>query len=129
MPTQLDGVSATVNGKAAFVYYIRPLQVNILTPPDAMSGSVAVRLNYAGQTSSRVHGADASVGFVVLRVRRRALRVGGARQWHVHRADDVIPRGDHAGETGRDDLCFFMATDLERPIRQYRAGRLCNRGC
>ena len=28
-----------------------PLQVNILTPPDAMSGSVAVRLNYAGQTS------------------------------------------------------------------------------
>ena len=51
MPTQLDGVSATVNGKAAFVYYISPLQVNILTPPDAMSGSVAVRLNYAGQTS------------------------------------------------------------------------------
>ena len=52
MPTQLDGVSATVNGKAAFVYYISPTQVNILTPPDAISGSVPVRLTYGGQTST-----------------------------------------------------------------------------
>jgi uncharacterized protein (TIGR03437 family) len=42
MPTALDGVSATVNGKAAYVYYISPTQVNILTPPDAMSGAVQV---------------------------------------------------------------------------------------
>lgn len=42
MPTQLDGVSATVNGKSAFVYYISPTQVNILTPPDAMTGMVPV---------------------------------------------------------------------------------------
>ena len=36
MPKQLDGVSVTVNGKAAYVYYISPSQVNILTPPDAI---------------------------------------------------------------------------------------------
>jgi uncharacterized protein (TIGR03437 family) len=42
LPTQLDGVSATVNGKSAYVYYISPTQVNILTPPDAMSGPVQV---------------------------------------------------------------------------------------
>jgi uncharacterized protein (TIGR03437 family) len=40
MPTQLDGTSATVNGKSAFVYYVSPSQVNILTPPDAMQGPV-----------------------------------------------------------------------------------------
>src|SRR5580698_11401474 len=40
MPTILDGVSVTVNGKNAFVYYISPTQVNILTPPDAMQGTV-----------------------------------------------------------------------------------------
>ena len=34
MPTSLDGVSVTVNGMAAYVYYISPTQVNILTPPD-----------------------------------------------------------------------------------------------
>ena len=42
LPTQLDGVSATVNGKSAYVYYISPTQVNILTPPDAMTGPVQV---------------------------------------------------------------------------------------
>src|ERR1041385_8698963 len=36
MPTSLDGVSVTVNGKSAFVFYISPTQVNALTPPDAM---------------------------------------------------------------------------------------------
>jgi uncharacterized protein (TIGR03437 family) len=46
MPTQLDGVSATVNGKPAYVYYISPTQVNVLTPPDAISGSVPVVVTY-----------------------------------------------------------------------------------
>lgn len=36
MPAQLDGVSVTVNGRSAYVYYISPSQVNILTPPDAL---------------------------------------------------------------------------------------------
>jgi len=48
MPTQLDAISATVNGKSAFVYYISPAQVNILTPPDAMSGPVQVQLTNNG---------------------------------------------------------------------------------
>jgi uncharacterized protein (TIGR03437 family) len=51
MPTALDGVSATVNGKAAYLYYISPSQVNILTPPDAMSGSVQVVLTNNGAVS------------------------------------------------------------------------------
>jgi uncharacterized protein (TIGR03437 family) len=52
MPTQLDGVSATVNGKAAYVYYISPTQVNILTPPDAMTGAVQVVVNNKGSTTA-----------------------------------------------------------------------------
>jgi len=51
MPTELDGVSATVNGKPAYVYYISATQVNILTPPDAMSGPVQVVLTNNGATS------------------------------------------------------------------------------
>ncbi len=42
MPASLDGVSVTVNGKAAYVYYISPTQINVLTPPDAISGPVQV---------------------------------------------------------------------------------------
>jgi len=52
MPTQLDGVSATVNGKAAYVYYISPTQVNILTPPDAMAGAVQVVVTNNGSMSA-----------------------------------------------------------------------------
>lgn len=51
MPTQLDGISATVNGRAAYVYYISPTQVNILTPPDAMQGPVQVTVTNSGATS------------------------------------------------------------------------------
>src|SRR5947207_11583379 len=33
MPTRLDGVSVTVNGKPVYAYFITPTQANILTPP------------------------------------------------------------------------------------------------
>src|ERR1019366_8821900 len=42
MPTKLDGVSVTVNSKPAFVSFVSPAQINILTPPDAISGPVPV---------------------------------------------------------------------------------------
>jgi uncharacterized protein (TIGR03437 family) len=51
MPTQLDQVSATVNGKSAYVYYISPTQINVLTPPDALSGAVQVVVTNNGALS------------------------------------------------------------------------------
>jgi uncharacterized protein (TIGR03437 family) len=51
MPSQLDRVGATVNGKSAFVYYISPAQINILTPPDAMNGPVQVVVTNNGAVS------------------------------------------------------------------------------
>jgi uncharacterized protein (TIGR03437 family) len=41
-----------VNGKSAYVYYISPTQVNILTPPDAMSGAVPVVVTNNGATAA-----------------------------------------------------------------------------
>jgi len=61
LPTQLDGVSVTVNGKAAFVYYISPTQVNILTPPDAISGTVAVQVTNGGIKSNVVNSTAQSL--------------------------------------------------------------------
>jgi uncharacterized protein (TIGR03437 family) len=66
MPKQLDNVSATVNGKAAYVYYISPTQVNILTPPDAMSGPVQVLVNNGAAASTFTAQAQAlSLSFFV----------------------------------------------------------------
>ena len=43
-----------MNGKKAYVYFISPTQVNILTPPDALAGSVQVQLTNNGVTSNIV---------------------------------------------------------------------------
>jgi len=48
MPTALNGVSAMVNGERAYVYYVSPAQVNILTPPSPISGQVQVTLTTNG---------------------------------------------------------------------------------
>lgn len=42
MPTQLDGVSVTVNGNPAYVYYISQGQIDVLTPLDSKTGTVPV---------------------------------------------------------------------------------------
>ena len=52
MPAALDGVSVTVNGKSAYIYYISPTQINILTPPDAMNGAVQVVVGNNGAASA-----------------------------------------------------------------------------
>jgi uncharacterized protein (TIGR03437 family) len=54
MPQQLDGVSVTVNGKSAFLFYVSSTQVNILTPPDPMLGPVQVVVNNNGVISVAV---------------------------------------------------------------------------
>jgi uncharacterized protein (TIGR03437 family) len=48
MPTQLDGVSVTVNGRGAYVYYISSTQINILTPIDALSTETQIVVSNDG---------------------------------------------------------------------------------
>jgi uncharacterized protein (TIGR03437 family) len=52
LPTQLDGVSVTLNGEKAYAYYISPTQLNILTPPDLAAGTVQVQVATNSGTSS-----------------------------------------------------------------------------
>ena len=52
MPTQLGGVSVTVNGKPAFVYFISGTQVNVLTPLDSTIGPVQIVVTNGGTSSA-----------------------------------------------------------------------------
>ncbi|MGA3203810.1 MAG: SBBP repeat-containing protein, partial [Bryobacteraceae bacterium] len=52
LPTSLDGVGVTVDGKPGFIYYISPTQVNVLTPLDSTTGPVQVQLKNNLSTSS-----------------------------------------------------------------------------
>ena len=51
LPTTLDGVGVSVNGKAAYVQYISPTQINALTAADSATGTVTVRVTSNGVTS------------------------------------------------------------------------------
>ncbi len=52
MPTQLNGVTVTVDGKPAFVEYVSPTQVNILPPLDSTIGPVQITLTNNGTSSA-----------------------------------------------------------------------------
>jgi uncharacterized protein (TIGR03437 family) len=51
MPTQLGGVSVAINGKSAFVYFISPTQLNVLTPLDDTIGPVQITVTNGGSSS------------------------------------------------------------------------------
>jgi uncharacterized protein (TIGR03437 family) len=52
LPTSLDGVSVTIDGKPAFVYYISPTQINVQAPSGLTLGSVNVVVNNNGALSA-----------------------------------------------------------------------------
>jgi len=54
MPTQLGNVSVMVNGKPAFIYYVSPSQVNVLTPLDDTAGPVQIVVTSGSQSSAPV---------------------------------------------------------------------------
>jgi uncharacterized protein (TIGR03437 family) len=51
LPTTLDGVSVSMGGQAAYVYYISPGQLNVLAP-DVPAGPVTVTVTAPGGTSA-----------------------------------------------------------------------------
>ncbi|MCU1260461.1 MAG: hypothetical protein JWO80_3346 [Bryobacterales bacterium] len=53
LPTSLDGTSVTVNGKPAYVEFISPGQINVITPADSATGSgIPVVVTTNGQSST-----------------------------------------------------------------------------
>ena len=59
LPTELDQVSVTIDNKPAYIYYVSPVQLNVLAPADATTGPVPIQVTYAGQTSNVVNATEA----------------------------------------------------------------------
>jgi uncharacterized protein (TIGR03437 family) len=51
-PTVLDGISVKINGKAAYVWYLSPGQLNVQAPEDSTIGSVAITVTNCKATSA-----------------------------------------------------------------------------
>lgn len=54
LPTSLDGVSATIDGKPASMCFISPGQINVLAPTDSSEGPVELKATNANGTSAAV---------------------------------------------------------------------------
>jgi uncharacterized protein (TIGR03437 family) len=52
LPTALDNVSVTIDGKAAAVAYVSPTQINVLAPDDPATGLVSVQVKAPGGTTN-----------------------------------------------------------------------------
>ena len=52
LPRSLDGVSVTVNGRPAAVYYISPTQLNVQAPDDEHAGTVEVKVTTPGGSTA-----------------------------------------------------------------------------
>jgi uncharacterized protein (TIGR03437 family) len=52
LPTALDGVSVTIDGQPAFVYYISATQINVQAPSDSAVGAVNVVVDNNGNISA-----------------------------------------------------------------------------
>ena len=56
IPTTVDGVTVTINGAPAFITYISPVQINLVTPAELpTSGTVTVSLSNNTLTSATVN--------------------------------------------------------------------------
>lgn len=100
-PTKLDGVSATINGKSAFVNYVSPGQVNLVAPDDIGTGSAQLILTnsegattpYSVQVNTTQPGMLAPPAFLV-----------GGKQYVVAQFSDgtyVLPSGAISGLNSR----------------------------
>lgn len=92
IPTSLEGVSVQINGKAAYIGYVSPAQLNVLTPDDPATGSVAVTVTNAAGTSNSLAATAQSVlpGLSTLSNYVRAIRY----------PDSAIVNGTGAAEGG-----------------------------
>ena len=50
-PTSLDGISVSINGKPAYVWYLSPTQLNVQAPEDSTLGNVAITVTNCKATS------------------------------------------------------------------------------
>lgn len=92
LPTTLGGASVQINGKAAYVQYVSPTQINVLAPDDASVGSVNVTVANANGTSNAATAnlQAFSPALSVLSGYVRALRA----------ADSAIVNGTGTAESG-----------------------------
>jgi uncharacterized protein (TIGR03437 family) len=109
-PTSLGGTSVTINGKAAYLSYVSPTQINLQAPNDTAAGAVPVVVTTAnGSATSTVTLSQFGPSFFLL----DAKHVAG-----------IIVRSDGSGAYGGGtyDVIGPTGTSLGYPTVAAKAG-------
>ncbi len=100
-PTSLGGTSVTIDGKAAYLSYVSPTQINLQAPDDTTTGSVSVVVTSANGTStSTVTLAQFAPSFLLLdskHVTGIILRSDGSGAYGGGTYDMIGPTGSSLG--------------------------------
>jgi uncharacterized protein (TIGR03437 family) len=115
-PTSLDGVSVTVNGKLAFVYYISPGQININVPDDTATGPVLVQVKTPLGTSNAITATRARLSPTLQTVPQFLL---GGKQYVVALTPDFSA---YIGRPGMIQGVQFVAAKPGDTVAIYALG-------
>jgi uncharacterized protein (TIGR03437 family) len=100
-PISLGGTSVTIDGKAAYLSYVSPTQINVQSPDDSSTGSVPVVVTTAGGTAtSAVTLAQFAPSFLLLDSKHVAgiiLRSNGSGAYGDGTYDILGPTGISLG--------------------------------
>jgi len=106
-PTSLNGVSVTVNGKPAFIYYVSPGQININVPDEAFAGSAAFQVKTSEGLSNVVTLTSSHVSPTMLTT--PTFRIAGKQ--HVV----ALTTPDFASYIGRPNMIPGVSFVAPRP--------------
>jgi uncharacterized protein (TIGR03437 family) len=100
-PTTLGGTSVTIDGKAAYLWYVSPTQINLQVPDDDATGSVPVAVTTPnGSASSTVTLAQFAPAFSLLDAHHVAgiiIRTDGSGAYGGGTYDILGPTGNSLG--------------------------------
>lgn len=84
LPTSLEGTQVKINGKAAFVYYASPTQVNVLAPDDDAVGAVPVEVvTDSGRAQASTVLVSFSPGFFAYQQEGGKYAIAQDGQWNL----------------------------------------------
>jgi uncharacterized protein (TIGR03437 family) len=121
LPTSLDGVSVMIDGKPAYIAYVSPTQLNVLSPVDTTTGPVAVSVTNNGLVSASANVQLAAVAPSFFTFKGNAIAA-------LH-SDDVTPVGASGVTTGSTpaaagETIVLWGTGFGATNPAYPAGQL-----
>ena len=109
-PTSLGGTSVTINGKAAYLWFVSPTQINLQAPADSATGTVSVVITTAtGSSRSTVTLAQFAPSFCLL---------------NDTYASAIVPTPGSPGNSGAGYDLIGPAGAFLNPTRPLKAGEV-----